>query len=64
MKTNNIEDIYQLTPVQKGMLFHCLYDSELSLYFFQHIFTIRGNLKLDMFEKAWQLVIRANASKF
>ncbi|MEB3219809.1 MAG: condensation domain-containing protein [Nostocales cyanobacterium 94392] len=57
MKTNNIEDIYQLTPVQKGMLFHCLYDSELSLYFFQHIFTIRGKLKLDMFEKAWQLVI-------
>ncbi|NJN06653.1 MAG: non-ribosomal peptide synthetase [Richelia sp. SL_2_1] len=58
MKNNHIiEDIYQLTPVQKGMLFHCLYDSELSLYFFQHIFTIRGNLKLDMFEKAWQLVI-------
>lgn len=35
MKNNHIiEDIYQLTPVQKGMLFHCLYDSELSLYFF------------------------------
>ncbi|MGD1912876.1 MAG: condensation domain-containing protein [Rivularia sp. (in: cyanobacteria)] len=57
MKTKNIEDIYQLTPVQKGMLFHCLYDSELSLYFFQHIFTLHGNLKVDIFEKAWQLVI-------
>jgi hypothetical protein len=57
MKTKNIEDIYQLTPVQRGMLFHCLYDSELSLYFFQHIFGIHGNLNVELFEKAWQLVI-------
>jgi hypothetical protein len=57
MKTKNIEDIYQLTSVQKGMLFHCLYDNELSLYFFQHIFDIFGNLKVEIFEKAWQLVI-------
>ncbi|MBW4677258.1 MAG: non-ribosomal peptide synthetase [Desmonostoc geniculatum HA4340-LM1] len=57
MKTKTIEDIYELTPVQKGMLFHCLFDSELSLYFFQHIFTVRGNLNTEAFEKAWQLVI-------
>jgi hypothetical protein len=53
----NIEDLYELTPVQKGMLFHCLFDSELSLYFFQHIFTLHGNLNIEAFEKAWQLVI-------
>ncbi|MDM9379453.1 SDR family NAD(P)-dependent oxidoreductase [Chlorogloeopsis sp. ULAP01] len=53
----NIEDIYELTPVQKGMLFHCLFDSELSLYFFQHIFTVRGELNIEAFEKAWQLVM-------
>ncbi|MBD2345774.1 type I polyketide synthase [Anabaena subtropica] len=53
----NIEDIYELTPVQKGMLFHCLLDSELSLYFFQHIFTLRGNLDMTAFAKAWQLVM-------
>ncbi|AFY44051.1 type I polyketide synthase [Nostoc sp. PCC 7107] len=53
----NIADIYELTPVQKGMLFHCLFDSELSLYFFQHLFTIRGDLNIEAFEKAWQLVI-------
>ncbi len=57
MKTNNIEDIYELTPVQKGMLFHCLFAPELSLYFFQHIFTLRGNLNICFFEKAWQFVI-------
>lgn len=53
----NIKDIYELTPVQKGMLFHCLFDSELSLYFFQHIFTVRGDLNIEAFEKAWQLVM-------
>ncbi|MBW4666573.1 MAG: non-ribosomal peptide synthetase [Cyanomargarita calcarea GSE-NOS-MK-12-04C] len=57
MKTRKIEDIYELTPVQKGMLFHCLYDSELSLYFFQHIFTVRGKLNIEAFEQAWQLVM-------
>ena len=57
MKTNNIEDIYPVTPVQNGMLFHCLYDSEMPLYFFQHIHTVRGKLKVELFEKAWQIVI-------
>ncbi|MDZ8262387.1 condensation domain-containing protein [Nostoc sp. ChiQUE01b] len=57
METKNIEDIYELTPVQKGMLFHCLFDSELSLYFFQHVFTVNGNLNIEAFEKAWQLVM-------
>ncbi|MEH2170918.1 MAG: condensation domain-containing protein [Nostoc sp.] len=57
MSTKTIEDIYELTPVQKGMLFHCLFDSELSLYFFQHIFTVHGNLNIEAFEKAWQLVM-------
>ncbi|AFZ01576.1 type I polyketide synthase [Calothrix sp. PCC 6303] len=57
MQEKQAEDIYELTPVQKGMLFHCLYESELSLYFFQHIFNIQGNLDLEAFTKAWQLVI-------
>jgi Condensation domain len=57
MKTENIEDIYELTPLQKGLLFHSLYASELSLYFFHHTFTLRGNLNVDAFEKAWQQVV-------
>ncbi|NWF60098.1 MAG: non-ribosomal peptide synthetase [Fischerella sp.] len=57
MKAENIEDIYELTPVQKGILFHCLYSEQSALYFFQHIFTLRGNPDIDAFEKAWQLVV-------
>ncbi|MEH2354889.1 condensation domain-containing protein [Nostoc sp.] len=57
MKAENIEDIYELTPVQKGILFHCLYEKESPLYFFQHIFTVHGNPNIDVFEKTWQLVV-------
>lgn len=57
MKTDNIEDIYELTPLQKGLLFHSLYATELSLYFFHHVFTLKGELNLDAFERAWQQVV-------
>ncbi|MEL6442309.1 MAG: condensation domain-containing protein, partial [Cyanobacteria bacterium J06621_8] len=61
MKPNNVEDIYPVTPVQNGMLFHCLYDSELSLYFFQHIHTLKGTINVELFEKAWQLIVDRHA---
>ncbi|MBW4506979.1 MAG: non-ribosomal peptide synthetase [Scytonematopsis contorta HA4267-MV1] len=57
MKTENIEDIYELTPVQKGMLFHCLYASESALYFFHHTLTLHGNPNIEAFEQAWQQVV-------
>jgi Condensation domain len=57
MKAENIEDIYELTPVQKGMLFHCLYASESALYFFHHTLTLHGNPNIEAFEQAWQKVV-------
>jgi len=57
MNTKNIEDIYELTPLEKGILFHCLYaENELELYLFQQTFTFR-NLDTDIFEKAWQFLV-------
>jgi hypothetical protein len=57
MKAENVEDIYELTPVQKGMLFHCLYASESALYFFHHTLTLHGNPNVEAFEQAWQQVV-------
>jgi Condensation domain len=57
MKAENIEDIYELTPVQKGLLFHCLYDRESQLYLFQIVYRVESSLNIDAFAKAWQLVI-------
>ncbi len=57
MKTDNIQDIYELSPLQKGILFHSLYAPELGLYFIEFSFTLRGNLQVVAFERAWQQVV-------
>jgi hypothetical protein len=61
MKAENIEDIYELTPVQKGMLFHSLYERESSLYFFHSPIGLRGNLNIKAFEEAWQQIVDRHA---
>src|SRR5437588_10732931 len=53
----NLEDIYQLSPMQQGILFHALYAPESGAYFEQSLFTIRGNLDPKAFSRAWQGVI-------
>ncbi|MGE5659092.1 MAG: condensation domain-containing protein [Actinomycetota bacterium] len=62
MKAENIEDIYELAPIQKGILFHSLFAPELGLYLFQMPFLLRGNLNIDAFYSAWQQVAERHAS--
>ncbi|NJO94416.1 MAG: non-ribosomal peptide synthetase [Hydrococcus sp. RM1_1_31] len=57
MKTENIQDIYQLTPLQKGILFHSLYAPEFGLYIIQIRYSLRGELDISAFERAWQQII-------
>jgi hypothetical protein len=57
MKTENIQDIYEVSPVQQGLLFHSLYASELALYLTQLGFIMRGALDVVAFERAWQQVV-------
>ena len=57
----NLEDIYRLAPMQQGMLFHTLYAPETGAYFEQSIFTIKGELDIRAFERAWQQVIEHHA---
>jgi amino acid adenylation domain-containing protein/non-ribosomal peptide synthase protein (TIGR01720 family) len=52
-----IEDIYPLSPMQQGMLFHTLYDQNSDAYFTQTSCTLRGNFNLSAFQQAWQKVI-------
>jgi len=48
-----IEDIYPLSPMQRGMLFHSVYDPDSQVYSERTTFTIEGDIDLDAIEKAW-----------
>ena len=54
---NNIEDIYELTPMQQGMLYHTLYKEGSDAYIEQFIFDIAGDLDKDVFRKSWEYAV-------
>ena len=54
---SHIEDIYELSPLQLGMLFHNIYAPEASTYFEQHSTTLNGPLDLPTFKRAWETVV-------
>ncbi len=57
MKKNNVEDIYQLSPMQQGMLFHTLYAPSSGVYCQQFSCTFTGSLDVEAFNAAWQQVV-------
>ncbi len=52
-----IEDVYPLTPMQEGMLFHWLFDPRGGLYIQQFTCVLNGALDVGAFERAWRWVI-------
>ncbi|MEA2602727.1 MAG: hypothetical protein QOF89_3719 [Acidobacteriota bacterium] len=51
-----IEDIYALSPLQRGLLFHALVEPDAGIYVEQVSWTIEGRLDVDAFRRAWQRV--------
>jgi amino acid adenylation domain-containing protein/thioester reductase-like protein len=49
----NTQDIYALSPTQKGMLFHSVLEPDAPVYFEQFSFTIAGSLDEGVFRKSW-----------
>jgi hypothetical protein len=52
-----LEDMYSLSPLQEGMLFHSLSAPGSDVYLRQMSFTICGNLNVWAFEHAWRQVV-------
>ncbi|MCL1936228.1 MAG: amino acid adenylation domain-containing protein [Defluviitaleaceae bacterium] len=59
---NNIEDIYSLTPMQEGILFHHLEDSSSSAYVIQNIIHVEGNFDDEYILKALDLLSKRHSS--
>src|SRR5215204_1261086 len=57
----DLEDIYELSPMQQGMLFHNLLAPESGMYCQQLRGTLEGELDLGAFKRAWQQVVARHA---
>ena len=55
-----IEDIFALTPMQAGMLFHYLKEPGSDLYFEQLCLEMSGTIDSRIFEQAWNMVVETN----
>ncbi|QSQ15806.1 non-ribosomal peptide synthase/polyketide synthase [Myxococcus landrumensis] len=58
--SDNLEDLYPLSPLQGGMLFHAIAEPGQGLYFNQLVCELRGRLDVGAFEKAWRGVMEAH----
>ena len=62
-KKTNVADIYPLSPMQQGMLFHTLYDPASGVYVEQFVQEIRVQTDFDRetFVQAWRDVVERHA---
>jgi amino acid adenylation domain-containing protein len=60
-ETTNVEDVYPLSPMQRGMLFHRLLTPEDDVYFDRLTCTLEGDLDRAAFRRAWQMLIERHA---
>ena len=58
MRARNLEDVYELSPLQQGILFHALHAPEASPYLVQVAATLRGDLDAGAFRRAWSAAVR------
>ncbi len=62
MSAGDVEDIYELSPLQQGILFHSLYDGDSDVYLNQRSFLIEGPLDVDALLAACRQTVRAHTT--
>ncbi len=60
MGTTNVDDIYGLSPLQRGMLLHTVHDGAADMYLGQHVYTVDGPLDTDLLIQAWRQVFESH----
>src|SRR5918999_481190 len=54
----NVQDIYSLSPMQQGLLFHALSDSANGAYVERVSWLLHGKLDVAAYRAAWEQVIK------
>jgi amino acid adenylation domain-containing protein len=57
MRAEGIEDVYELTPIQEGLLFHTLVSPGSGVYLEQVSMAMRGRLDVAAYRRAWQDIV-------
>ncbi|KEP25300.1 non-ribosomal peptide synthetase [Bacillus zhangzhouensis] len=58
---DNVVDVYPLSPMQQGMLFHALLDQASQAYFGQVHMTLEGLTDGEAYEQAWNLLVERHS---
>ena len=61
MNLENVEDVYGLSPLQEGMMYHTLSASASGVFVQQVCCTIEGDLNVAGFKQAWAQVLDGHA---
>ncbi|HEX2091995.1 MAG TPA: amino acid adenylation domain-containing protein, partial [Longimicrobiaceae bacterium] len=61
-RERGVEDVYPLTPMQEGMLFHSLLDPGGGAYVGQFVYDLVGELDPDVLWRAWQATVQRHAA--
>ncbi|AGC43388.1 non-ribosomal peptide synthetase [Myxococcus stipitatus DSM 14675] len=58
----NVEDVYRLSPMQQGILFHTLRAPETGTYVEQIYWTWHGEFQIELLQRAWELVAERHSA--
>ena len=56
-----VEDIYVLSPMQEGILFHTLYEPGTGMYSVQLSCVLKGKVEVGKFRQAWEMLVERHA---
>ena len=60
--TLSIQDIYPLSPMQQGMIFHAMNEPHSGVYIQQMKLVVQGKLSTEAFTQSWQYILDRHAA--